>query len=335
MLGKCTLILAAITLILALLYHNTPLKEEYHSKQSLFAPQSPQYYIINKFGYYIYYHQWTSPEKPKAIIFMMHDIGMHSNNLDMDNLCCGLRDHGYHVFSVDMQGHGRSNGERGFFNNLQEAENDLLEIIGLVLQRYEDHTPYFLYGHGLGALAVADLAQFTIKYGFEGVVLSNIDIVLRYRDFPLNYVYPLLSHFLPKAIVPNSRFNFENITANVTAQKLIDKDFLYHRGDFPARTLWSIEYTKIELLKRLDTIKWPALILHGQESTWSFTNSVMLYNEISSSEKTLKVYRDRSMLYLEDPDRVINDVIEWLDEHYTAGHVRMAFFYEENGEPYV
>lgn len=75
---------------------------------------------------------------------------------------------GFSVYSFDLRGHGRSQGEKGHVNDWNEFREDLRLFINVV-KKEENVKKVFLAGFDLGGLVALD---YSIRYkaGIQGVV---------------------------------------------------------------------------------------------------------------------------------------------------------------------
>ena len=74
----------------------------------------PQY-IVNKQSLWLYTHTWTVRE-PRAYVFICPAYREHS--LRYESVARAFNQFGYAVFSLDHQGHGQSQGERGYVSDI-------------------------------------------------------------------------------------------------------------------------------------------------------------------------------------------------------------------------
>ncbi len=76
----------------------------------------------------LYWQRWGSPQNqnPKTVIFV-HGFAEHSDcySHTADNFV----QNGYEVFAFDFRGHGRSEGQRGYTDSIQNFVSDLDSFI--------------------------------------------------------------------------------------------------------------------------------------------------------------------------------------------------------------
>jgi len=108
----------------------------------------PQY-IVNKDGLWLYTHHWPSLSyPPRAYIFL--SPGYRDHSLRWESIARALSALGYSVWSLDHQGHGQSQGDRGFVWSFDDYVEDYLLFVEHVRANLEVR-PCFLMGRGMGA----------------------------------------------------------------------------------------------------------------------------------------------------------------------------------------
>jgi alpha-beta hydrolase superfamily lysophospholipase len=87
--------------------------------------------------------------EPRGAVTIVHDAGEHGGRYL--GLAHELARRGFAVALPDLRGHGRSEGERGHSNGLNEVMRDLTDVQDHLAYR-QPEAPKVLVGHGLGAL---------------------------------------------------------------------------------------------------------------------------------------------------------------------------------------
>lgn len=259
-------------------------------------------------------HEKTwSAENAKAIVLITHGIAEHCGRYD--HVAQSLVEGGYTVVAFDLRGHGKSSGKRNYINSFQDYLNDLDEMLGRVRVNYPDQS-IFLLGHSMGGGIVA---LYTIEQqpDIEGILLSAPMAKVSDEISPmLQKISGLLSAILPK--LPVMKLDSSGISRDPKVIEDYDTDPLNYRGSILART-------GAELLKATKTISagtsrisTPILIMHGtNDKITDVSGSEMLFDKVSSDDKTLKLYDGLFHEILNEPEKdgVKLDILEWLDAH--------------------
>jgi pimeloyl-ACP methyl ester carboxylesterase len=108
-------------------------------------------------GTQLYYQAWSVEGAKSAVIFV-HGLGDHSGSYK--HLINHVVPGGYSVYSFDLRGHGRSQGEKGHVGEWNEYREDLRLFINVV-KKEENVRRVFLAGFDLGALVTL---EYSIRY---------------------------------------------------------------------------------------------------------------------------------------------------------------------------
>jgi alpha-beta hydrolase superfamily lysophospholipase len=94
------------------------------------------------------YSYSASPEgTPKAVVGVVHGYGEYGGRYERVMGAWATR--GIASVAIDLRGHGRADGRRGYCERFEEFVDDVRELERLTAER---HAPAFLFGHSLGGL---------------------------------------------------------------------------------------------------------------------------------------------------------------------------------------
>lgn len=264
-------------------------------------------------GLEMYYQGWLPDYEPKAVLLVVHGLGEHSGRYG--NLVNHFVPAGYGVYGYDQRGHGKSDGVKGYVERFADFSDDLDILLKLVRRRHPK-VKIFLVGHSIGGLvAVAYAAKHQEE--FDGLILSGATLSPPADVAPATiFAARMLSSILPKTglyIIDAAGINQDQNVVNA-----YKSDPLVYRGKIRARL-------GVELLKAMDMvgrlaaeIRLPVLIMHGSaDRLASPEGSKMLYREVNSTDKTLKIYEGYWHEIFNEPGRgqVLADVASWLELH--------------------
>ena len=263
-------------------------------------------------GLELYYQSWHPQDRPKAVLVIIHGVAEHSNRYL--NLVDNLVPDGYAIYSYDQRGHGKSPGQRGYIESWSEYRTDLKRFLELVHQR-EPNLPLFLYGHSQGALISLDyLIQ--ESNNLSGTIISAAPIVSDDAASPiLIAAVKVLSRVWPTFSI-DSPIDPSQLSCDA-------REVIKYQDDpevFKILTArWGTEYLKTqnEVRENAAAINLPILILHGGDDTiCDPTGSQYLYDQVSSADKTLKIYPSYFHEIHNEPGHitVIQDMNEWMSQ---------------------
>jgi alpha-beta hydrolase superfamily lysophospholipase len=90
------------------------------------------------------------------VVILFHTITCHTELYS--NTAKILASNGFTVVGYDQRGHGRSEGERGYLDDINLMKVDANLFIGAIFKGYPN-TPIFLMGHGAGGLLALNFQQ--------------------------------------------------------------------------------------------------------------------------------------------------------------------------------
>ena len=116
----------------------------------------------------LYYASAMPSEGLKAVLGIVHGYADHGARYR--HVMGALAEHGIGSIAIDMRGHGRALGTRGYCNRFDEFLDDARELRQLVDERAKG-APTFLFGHSFGGL-VATSSVIEDPGKLKGLVLS-------------------------------------------------------------------------------------------------------------------------------------------------------------------
>ncbi len=279
-------------------------------------------------GIELYCETFASPQ-PKGVIIALHDYAEH----------CGLYDgifermarESYHVYAMDLRGHGKSPGDRAFIANFDYFLEDLDLFLARVRDREAELAAHiFLLGQGLGATIAARFAL-TRKPRVRGLILCSPLL-----DLPLSRMERTL------ALVPGGLFPHAPVSGQVQTSWLEPKlrgilkdDQLAFRGPLQLNTVREILAACHDLRTGEQHLPFPLLTMVGGEVKGDQTHLTReLQETVLSSDKTLLTYEDMddNVLLHRERDQVVGDIIEWCDRVVLEEQSALAVEEDEEDE---
>jgi alpha-beta hydrolase superfamily lysophospholipase len=248
---------------------------------------------------------------PKANIVIAHGLGEHSGRYE--KLAQSLNNDGYAVASVDLPGHGKSAGRRGHIEDFVDYHAPLLALT-LALKREQPQCPVFILGHSLGGLIVGHM-MLDHQELYSGIVLTGSAI--QNPQQPPDWQITLTR--LIARIAPTLGLITLDIKGLCRDQQVVEsylQDPLVSRSKLSASFIAAMFVAVSETVEKAADITRPVLILHGGDDTITDpAGSKLLYDRVSSVDKTHKVYPGFYHEIFNEPDasQVVDDVLQWLN----------------------
>ena len=259
----------------------------------------------------LYYQGWLPANKLKAVLLVIHGLAEHSGRYM--NLVNYFVPRGYAVYGFDQRGHGKSPGLRGYIERFSYFLSDLETFINVVRSRHPD-TGIFLVGHSVGGTIAAAYAV-NHQDEFDGLILSGATLKVGAGISPAAIMAArALSLVLPKMGVDVTDASAVSQDQAVVAAYVSDP--LVYRGRIRARLGAELIKAIQALPGQMSRISLPVLIMHGTVDRLSEPEgSRLLYDRVSSGDKTLKLYDGFYHEIFNEPgrERVFKDMEGWLE----------------------
>ena len=257
---------------------------------------------------------WLPDTAPRAVIMIAHGIGEHSGRYR--HVAAYLVEQGYAVHALDHRGHGKSGGERVYFESFDVAVNDLKQVIDTVKAQHTG-LPMILMGHSMGSLITL---LFALKYQSDlaGVISSGTPLTLE-TTVPsfVASLLRMLERIMPRAkfiaVDPNDLSHDPQVIADYKADPLTSNDRIN------LRMVAGLVNNAQHVRDNLHTLTLPLLILHGEADALApKTGSDLLYAQAASTDKTLKIYPNLYHETLNEPEKqtVLDDIGAWLEGQF-------------------
>jgi len=218
----------------------------------------------------------------KAVLAVVHGYADHGARYA--HVMGALAEHGIGSVAIDLRGHGRAQGTRGFCNRFDEFLDDARELRRLVSDRAKG-APTLLFGHSFGGL-VATMSALDDPSRWKGLVLTA-------PFFGLGLEVPaiklaagkLASRVYPKLGLP-SGLEGKDMTHDAAKAKLYDADPLVFKN---ATARWFTETTKAQAtaLAQAGKLTMPLFMTFGTaDKVASMPTAKRFYEAAGSSDKT-------------------------------------------------
>ncbi len=267
----------------------------------------------------IFVYRWLPEEDPKAVVQIAHGLAEHAKRYT--HLAEALTKAGYVVYADDHRGHGKTGEKCGELGELGprgwNGTVDALVTLTDIIKKEQAGAPVFLLGHSWGSFLSQDYIQ---QWGdkLQGVLLTGTtgspfpETDVGAEGLGLNFT------------VKNPKTPFDWLTRDENeVQKYIDDaqcgfplppSILQILGDSWEKLLDTKNDEKIPKELKVYVFVGNDDSVGGKEGA---TALVERYQNVGIKDITLKTYPEsRHELFNElNRDKVIQDVISWLDSH--------------------
>jgi len=258
----------------------------------------------------LYYQAWAPDGKPAAVMAMVHGTPGHGGM--MHHYGEGIAPRGTAVYALDLRGHGKSDGPRGYVNSWSEFRADLDALLEMIRGRHAG-LPLFVMGHSMGAVVVLD-SVLRAPAGIDGVIATAA--ALGKLSIP-SYQFTMariLSRLAPRTGIP---------VDNDHTHSLRDPEMIAVYQADPLRFQKGTARLAVEFMDAVDWVnahasdlRLPLLMLHGgADILASPEGSRAFFAKVPGPDKEYKEYPGALHELYNDFgwQKVVADVAGWLE----------------------
>ncbi|TDD57683.1 alpha/beta hydrolase [Kribbella antibiotica] len=259
-------------------------------------------------GLLLQQHTWPADGHTKATVMIIHGLGDHGGRYH--RVAEQLASQGWAVTALDQRGHGASHGPRANAHVRDHLKDTGAAVTAL--RRTQPGHPLFLLGHSWGGmLALAYALQ--NQASLDGLVLCSTAA----RPTPTSATTMALGRLLAKTApgTGTRRLPLHQTTRDPQALADFYADPLVFRHRVRARMGFESLVTMNETRQKLSALLTPTLLLHGTADRIAPVEySKHLYNALTSTDRTLKLYDGLHHQLFNEPERetVLDDLTTWL-----------------------
>lgn len=230
----------------------------------------------------LYYASAMPTGGAKAVLAMIPGYADHGARYA--HVMGALAEHGIGSIAIDLRGHGRAQGPRGFCSRFDEFLDDARELRQLVVARAKG-APTLLFGHSFGGL-VATLSALDSPAPWKGLVLSAPFFGLG-LEVPRIKVFAgkIASRVYPKLGLP-SGLEGKDMTHDPAKAKDYDSDPLVFKN---ATARWFTEATAAQqrVLASAPRLGMPLYMTFGTaDKVASLATAKRFFDAAGSADKT-------------------------------------------------
>ena len=242
------------------------------------------YFIKSKDGSNLMYYSWLPNKKIKVAIGIIHGLGEHSSRYDdfAEYFC----KKGYGVYSIDLRGHGKSEGKRGHVNNFKKLIDDSEEMF-INIRKENLNVPMVMFGHSLGGCIALNYLCENQSKEIDLAIISSpwLRTVLEPPKFIL-YIQKILVVLFPSFTL-NNRLDPYHLSKNTNKVKKYIKDPLVHNR-ISLKMFSEVNKAIDKIENESEKINIPVLLLHGKkDNIISFKGTKKISKKINNSKLIL------------------------------------------------
>ena len=245
------------------------------------------------------HHVRVIPDAPRAVVGILHGYADHAARYA--HVMEAWAELGLASIALDMRGHGRAGGPRGYCSRFQEYLDDAACLAALVGEHLPD-VPAFLYGHSFGGLVAIHTALRSPR-PWRGVLLSGPYLERAIAVPPVKLLAArLASRLVPRLSLP-AGIRGEHVTHDPVMAARYDTDPLVF-GNANVRWFTEAERAQAQALAGAPAFTLPLRVVFGGEDPIARLSAGRAFVDAAGSAD--KTFDERAGLRHE----VVNE-IEW------------------------
>jgi len=261
-------------------------------------------------GTELFYRRIQPKTKAKAAIILIHGFGDHSGGLQ--NIITSLAKNQYIVYAVDLRGHGKSSGKRGFIRSWSEFRGDIYELKKLVSLE-KPQLPLYVIGHSMGGVIALD---YSLKHseGIAGVVAISPGISYEPTAFE-RFGVLVMGKIKPDLRITKSG-NFQLEAKDPALQAKYNPEGLRHNTATPGLGRGLLKASK-RVVNNALSLKVPLLLQYGLDDKITPPKKLnQFFNQVGSKDKQVLEYPNARHRPFDEVGRekFLGDLIRWLDK---------------------
>lgn len=275
---------------------------------------------------------------PSKVLIYCHGFGGHNQSIDdsltnFDTASKFFSQSNIHFVGFEFQGHGKSDGEKFYIDNIDDLVIDLMNVINHIISKYNTDT--YLYGKSMSCLIILKYLinhYFTIyntvkQQLIKGIIFVSPMYKISDNLLPSNFILSCAKY--TSYIFPKYKYKIsENIsfTRNINYYNKVKKsEYSFDNNIFLStiRELLQLTYWLEDIIilpnNSIYNIDIPFIIFQGLDDM--IVDPIRSYN-ISNGFKHKKIYMipkgDHYLLTLNNindyiPNKIINEIMRWIN----------------------
>ena len=248
---------------------------------------------------------------PIGHVVFVHGFADHGRRYD--HLAEALCKAAFNVYRLDLRGHGRSAGARGFINSVDEYLSDVNAAMNHWKSSCKDDKPWILMGHSMGGLVVGRYLEAYPEDQFASVMMSPFLGMAIAVPAWKEVLAKVSAKLLPSLSMPND-IDPNILTHDRTAAEAYREDPLVFNT---ANSKWfvSIVEAQKKVFEDVDRVAVPLLVMQAADDMLvAAEESKRFYGLVKKPEKELRIYDDcyHELMQEVGKDRIIKELITWV-----------------------
>ncbi|MGB3465092.1 MAG: lysophospholipase [Cyclobacteriaceae bacterium] len=257
--------------------------------------------------------QFAEGKEPTALLCLVHGFGEHQERYT--HVSEALIEEGIIVYTMDLRGHGKSDGKRGHAKRYSYLIDDVEELLIYAREEYND-TPLFLMGHSFGGHIVADFLLRKTTGEIKAAILSSPWLKLAFEPPAFKVKLARLMTKIYPAYSDTSEMDVSKLSRDPEVVASYENDPLV-LNTITAGLFTSILNASKWIIDNASQLKVPTLLYHGTADEIISIEGSRAFSKNATANLT---YRELEGVYHEPhndlgKEKVLKMIRDWIADH--------------------
>lgn len=237
------------------------------------------------------YAQLWEHQDAKASLIICHGQGEHSGSYL--RVVEALKDLPVSIYALDLRGHGKSEGLRGFAESMEPYVRDLTSFVNLLAEdRGLFNKPVLMLGHSMGGLNQTLTLLRNPQWKIRALILSSPLFALS-KEVPAVKAWgSLVMNLVAPQVTLWNQITAEDCSSDPEIIEELNKDE-YRHDKISSGVFLGFYSAWKEIFLRLSSLKVPLLLQISSKDPVVSTRRNLEFFKLYSGEKELKEYKNR------------------------------------------
>jgi alpha-beta hydrolase superfamily lysophospholipase len=270
-------------------------------------------------GVPIFARTWEPDAQRKAVVVLVHGMGEHIGRYE--HVAAALNSTGYVLFGMDLRGHGRSGGRRGYIPHYLTVMDDITQLLAEAGRRFPE-LPQFLYGQSMGGSLVINYALRKLPK-LVGVIATSPGLRPGFTPPAWKVLLGKIFYSLWPSFTMANGLDLTALSQDAGVMTRYKADALVH-DRVTARLGVDILSTGEWAIEHADEFPLPLLLMHGSADRVTSASASQIFASSAGASCTFVLWEG---LYHElhnesEQGEVFRTLISWLDRQLESAQAQ-------------
>lgn len=245
----------------------------------------------------------------QAVMTLIHGMGEHAERYT--HVADFFANHGVATVSIDLRGHGNSEGKRGHTPSYEALMNDIDKLISKAKELFPN-VPLIMYGHSMGG-------NLTLNYIIRrkpeivGAIVTAPYLKLAFEPPKWKVTLGKMTASLIPTLTQPTGLETAAISRDRAVVNAYEKDKLVH-DKITSAFFVNVHFAGPYAIEHASEIKVPLLVMHGTADRLTSPEGTKEFAKNSGKNVTLKIWNDLYHELHNEPEKmeVFQFELDWL-----------------------